>query len=64
MLREIVDMIDSMGIPFDYILDSVERIAVIRAYSSYNAVLFEAESISGLYDIVKKKNVEVDLLTN
>ena len=64
MLKKIVDAIDDLGIPFDYIYGDDDKIVVVRAHCSHNEVVFEATSIDELYEVVMKKKNEVDLLMN
>ena len=58
ILEQIADTLEGLGIPFDYILFSGEKIAVVKANCAYNCFLFEAETPEELLHILEEKKRE------
>ena len=58
ILDKIADILEELGIPFDYILFSGEKIAVVKANCAYNSFLFEAATPEELLQILEEKKRE------
>lgn len=59
VLEKITDLLEKQGQPFDYILSTGEKVVVVRAFSSYNQFLFEAEDLFELLSILEKESDKV-----
>lgn len=55
VLEKIADLLEELGEPFDYILNTGEKVVVVRALCSGNHFLYEAETIEKLLEILEEK---------
>jgi hypothetical protein len=58
ILEQIGDILEDLGIPFDYIWFSGEKVAVVKANADYNCFLFEADTPEELLQILEEKKCE------
>ena len=58
VLEKIADLLDELGEPFDYILNTGDSVVVVRALCSGNHFLYEAKDIYSLLSILEKRRSE------
>lgn len=60
VLDKIADLLEELGEPFDYLLNTGEKVVVVRALCSCSHFLYEAETVDSLLNLLERKRDEVN----
>ena len=58
VLEKIADLLEELGGPFDYILNTGSKVVVVRALCSGNHFLYETQNLYELLSILERKKAE------